>query len=67
MSHNLRYQLNEEKASSGRTVNENNGRPSGDGFEGMNYEQRRPAYRPQQVNNCHPDLSNNNNDRREEF
>jgi len=57
---------NERQNSSGHS-GENRERNGGDGFEGMNYEQRRPSYNPQQVNNSNTNDNNEYNGERNEL
>lgn len=51
MSQDLRSRPEDERDSSGRMDDKERGRSWFEGFEGMNYEQRRPAYSPQRISN----------------
>ena len=58
MSQDLRSRPDEGRDSSGRLGDKEQGRNWFDGFEGMNYEQRRPAYSPQRISNSDHNGSN---------
>ena len=51
MSQNSRNTQGEGPANSSRSFGENRDSSRYEGFEGMNYEQRRPLYSPQQTGN----------------
>ena len=64
MSQNLRNQPSEHQGNSGRSA-ENWKGSRYYGFEGMNYEQRRPSYSPQQVsNNDKEDINSGGSEKR---
>ena len=67
MSQNLRNQPNEDQLSSGRGSNENQFRKRNEGFEGMNYEQRRPPYNPKHGSSSDRNDDNGNGKRRDEL
>ena len=62
MSQNMRNQPGEGDTSSGRQA-DNRERSRYEGFEGMNYEQRRPSYSPKQSTNDKNDISYTGNGR----
>lgn len=62
MSHDLRNRPDEGRDSSACSDNGARGRSRFEGFEGMNYEQRRPAYSPQRISNS--DRNGSNEDKR---
>ena len=49
MSENLRNQPFENKGNADHCSRENRVRSDYEGFEGMNYEQRRPSYNPRKI------------------
>ncbi|HEU0112594.1 MAG TPA: hypothetical protein VFQ73_17090 [Flavisolibacter sp.] len=51
MSQNSGHNPGEGNGNVRRSAGNSNERNSYEGFEGMNYEQRRPSYSPHQVNN----------------
>jgi hypothetical protein len=51
MSQKMRNEVNDIRGSSGRGSNEAQEEKNYEGFEGMNYEQRRKPYNPQHINN----------------
>jgi hypothetical protein len=51
MSQNTRNRQGEGPGNTGRSLNDNRGGSRYEGFEGMNFEQRRPAYHPQKASN----------------
>lgn len=51
MFQNTRNQQGDGPGNSGHSFNDNRDRSRYKGFEGMNYEQRRPSYHPQQTSN----------------
>jgi len=67
MSENLRKQPCEGGGHLGRSAGESRERPHYEGFEGMNYEQRRPSYNPGQVNTSKNDNKDNKGKRRDEL
>ena len=58
MSQNMRNQPGEGHSNTGRAAGENREKGRYESFEGMNYEQRRPSYSPQQVSNNEKNESN---------
>jgi hypothetical protein len=50
MTQNTRHELSDSQGNSGRGLNEIQNRKVSEGFEGMNYEQRRQPY-PQHTSN----------------
>lgn len=58
MSQDLRNRPDEGRDSSERAGDKEQNHSRFEGFEGMNYEQRRPAYSPQRINNSDRDGSN---------
>ena len=68
MLQNMRNQPSDSGGNSGRGSNEMQERKNYEGFEGMNYEQRRQPYNPQYTNNNRgKDSDSNNRNRREEL
>jgi len=69
MSQNLWKLPSDVQLDSGRGANGSRERKQYEGFEGMNYEQRRQPYNPQQVANRNVDdvSDGGNNQRREEL
>jgi len=63
MSQDLRSRPDEGRDSSGRG-DKTQDRSRFEGFEGMNFEQRRPAYNPQQISNSDRHGSNNDKPKR---
>ena len=55
MLQNMRNQPSESQGNSGRESNTNRERKDYEGFEGMNYEQRRQAYDPKHIGNSEND------------
>lgn len=51
MTQNMRNQPSDSQRNSGRESNSDAERKSYEGFEGMNYEQRRQPYNPQHISN----------------
>lgn len=58
MSQDMRSRPDEGRDSSGRADDKEQGRNWYEGFEGMNYEQRRPAYSPQRISDTGRNGSN---------
>jgi hypothetical protein len=67
MSENLRKQPCEGGGHLGRSAVENRERPRHEGFEGMNYEQRRPSYTPRQASTSKNDSNKDKGKRRDEL
>jgi hypothetical protein len=66
MSQNIGNRQSDSQGNSGRGSGEIEDRKNHEGFEGMNYEQRRPPYNPQHINN-HGNNSQDNSKRRDEL
>ena len=66
MSQNTRNQPGDSQGNSGRGSNEPQDRKNYEGFEGMNYEQRRQPYNPQHTSNNVND-SDGGRERRDEL
>jgi hypothetical protein len=66
MSQNMGNQPSDSQGSSGRGSNETQERKNYEGFEGMNYEQKRQPYNPQHVNNSRSNI-HDDNERRDEL
>lgn len=66
MSQNTRNQQSDSQGNSGRGLGEMQDNSNYEGFEGMNYEQRRQPYNPQHANNSSGDDSDGNSQRRNE-
>jgi hypothetical protein len=67
MSQNMRNQPSDSQGNSGRGSDDMQDRKNSEGFEGMNYEQRRQPYNPQYTSNNGGNDSNNNSERRDEL
>lgn len=67
MSQNLRNQQGDSQGNSGRGSNESQERKNYEGFEGMNYEQRRPPYNPHHTSSGSRSDGDSNGERREEL
>ena len=67
MSQNMRNELSDSQSNSGRGLNENQERKSYEGFEDMNYEQRRQPYNPQHISNNNGNNSDGGGERRDEL
>lgn len=67
MSQNLRNKPSDNQGNSGRGSDDAPERKNYEGFEGMNYEQRRQPYNPQHTGNGHGENSNGNSERRDEL
>lgn len=67
MSQNTRNQQGDSQSNSGRGSNDTQERKNYEGFEGMNYEQRRQPYDPQQIGNCSSNGSTGSNERHDEL
>lgn len=67
MSQNMRNQQSDSQGNSGRGSGETEDRKNYEGFEGMNYEQRRQPYNPQHINDNGRNDSQGNNKRRDEL
>lgn len=66
MSQNTRNQQSDSQGNSGRGLGEMQDSSNYEGFEGMNYEQRRQPYNPQHTSNSSGDDSDGNSQRRDE-
>jgi hypothetical protein len=64
MSQDLRSRPDEGRDSSSRAGDKVQVRSRFEGFEGMNYEQRRPAYSPQRISNSDRNGSNESKGKR---
>ena len=67
MSQNTRNQQSDSQGNSGRGSNESQDRKNYEGFEGMNYEQRRQPYNPQHIGRNNEDDTDPNSKRHEEL
>ena len=67
MSQNTRNQPSDSQGNSGRGLNETQERKNYEGFEGMNYEQRRQPFNPQHTSNSSGANSDGNRERHEEL
>jgi hypothetical protein len=67
MTQNMRNEPSDRQRSSGRGSNETPERRNYEGFEGMNYEQKRQPYNPQHTSNSRGNDSDSNRKRREEL
>jgi hypothetical protein len=67
MSQNMRNQPSDSQGNSGRGSEEAQDRKNYEGFEGMNYEQRRQPYDPQHISSSGGNDSNGNSERRDEL
>ena len=67
MSQNLRNQPGDSQGNSGRGLNETQDRKNYEGFEGMNYEQIRQPFNPQQSSSSSGNDSDDNSKRHEEL
>jgi hypothetical protein len=67
MSQNIRSESSDSKGNSGRGSNESQDRKSYEGFEGMNYEQKRQPYNPRPIGNTSGNDSNGTRERRDEL
>ena len=67
MSQNMRNQQSENQGISGRGSNDSQERTSYEGFEGMNYEQRRQPYNPQHASNNTANDNDGNSKRHDEL
>ena len=67
MSQNTRNQPSDSQGNSGRGSDEMKDRKNYEGFEGMNYEQRRQPYNPQHTNNGGGNNSDGHSERRDEL
>lgn len=67
MSQNTRNQQGDSQGNSGRESNDRQEQRSYEGFEGMNYEQRRQPYDPRHMNNIRRNDAYGDDDRRDEL
>lgn len=67
MSQNTRNQPSDSQGNSGRGSNETQDRKNYEGFEGMNYEQRRQPYNPQHTGSSSGANGDGNSNRHEEL
>jgi hypothetical protein len=67
MSQNTRIESSDSQGNSGRGSDDSIERKSYEGFEGMNYEQRRQPYNPQHTSNGNGNNSNGNEKRHDEL
>jgi hypothetical protein len=67
MSQNTGNQPSDSQGNSGRGSNESQERKNYEGFEGMNYEQRRQPFNPQHTGNNNGTNSNSGDQRHEEL
>jgi hypothetical protein len=67
MSQNTGNQPSDSQGNSGRGSNESQERKNYEGFEGMNYEQRRQPFNPQHTGNNNGTSSNSGDQRHEEL
>jgi hypothetical protein len=67
MSQNTGNQPGDSQGNSGRGLNESQERKSYEGFEGMNYEQRRQPFNPQYTGNNNGTGNNSSDQRHEEL
>jgi len=67
MSQNTRNQPGDSQGNSGRESNDRREQRNYEGFEGMNYEQRRQPYNPGHISNNRRDDTYGNDDRRDEL
>jgi hypothetical protein len=67
MSQNMRNQPGDSQGSSGRGSKDTQERKDYEGFEGMNYEQRRQPYNPQHITNNRSGNGDGNSERHDEF
>jgi hypothetical protein len=63
----MRNQPSEIEGNSGRGSNETHDRKNYEGFEGMNYEQRRQPYNPQHTSSSNGTNSDGDNKRHDEL
>jgi hypothetical protein len=67
MSQNMRNQPGDSQGNSGRGSSDNSERKNYEGFEGMNYEQKRQPYNPPHADNTSGNDSNGNSKRHDEL
>lgn len=67
MSQNMRNQPCDSQGNSGRGSNETQDRENYEGFEGMNYEQRRQPYNPHHIDNSSRTNNEGSSKRRDEL
>jgi hypothetical protein len=67
MSQNMRNEASDSQGNSGRGSNDTQERRNYEGFEGMNYEQRRQSYNPQHTSNSIANDNDSNSKRHEEL
>jgi hypothetical protein len=67
MLQNLRNQPGDSQGNSGRGADETQERKNYEGFEGMNYEQRRPPYNPHHTGNSNGNDGDGNSKRHDEL
>jgi len=67
MSQNMRNEASDSQGNSGRGSNDTQERRNYEGFEGMNYEQRRQPYNPQHIGRNNEDGTDPNSKRHEEL
>lgn len=67
MSQNMRNESNDSQRNSGRGSNETQDRKKYEGFEGMNYEQKRQPYNPQHMGGNSGHKSDSGRERRDEL
>lgn len=67
MLQSMRNQPGDSQGNSGRGSNDNEERKNHEGFEGMNYEQRRQPYNPQHIDNDTANDNDGNSKRHDEL
>ena len=67
MSQNMRNQQGDSQGNSGRGSNDAQDGKNYEGFEGMNYEQKRKPYNPQSISNNRGNSSERDDERQDEL
>jgi hypothetical protein len=67
MLQNMRNQPSDSQGNSGRESKDTQERKNYEGFEGMNYEQRRQPYNPQSIGNNRRNNSGGDSERHDEL